>query len=632
MRLALVVPILFLSALPLVNAGDIEINVTEWGKTISYYDDYYVVNVNGSVSFTNPDNETLYDLVIPLALSPLRVTERSDTGLLRSDEIRIYEFEPGTTTIDYQIIGITLEDPFFPGRSILETHLMRQLGVTPGPDGRLRYRLFSKSVGTLMKAIPEDPQSPDGPRLISIVMKNPTAFTFEIDFIKVIKTQGLDPNINSTNYLDSWEFPSSELFGGRFNEDKIDPHSEYVIDFIDQHSAEGQIYWLNTNYYLPNVSIFSNDSVTHYTQDDLEQPFINETNITEREPPNVTLMELPLFLRKVVSDTHLFPGDRVKVNLALYNFEPSVREAVITDPVPLGFEILSVNQTGPVLNWTAKVGPDSVHRIEYMLEYVDEDSIGLDYFKAAEADVGNRTFYSRVIPFVRKFIPEKVLFVQKKLKYLPEEEVEVTLEIQNMGEATIKNIVLKEFLKSKDTFRQITKKPDNKGSWKIDSIKSGETWSVTYVTNENENLNLFPEIYGVDSSYVLKSLLLESIVHSRFRFSNGHSIELIGIALIIMVPLLYLYLSSRYPSKTKLKLWEIDKKIQSLKRVVFSDNQKKIDKLKREVHQKYEPPKEYDRTYTPEPKIAVNKKDHMQDLKDNEERLKDLEKNTDINR
>jgi len=584
--------VLFVS--PNVLAGDVEINITEVGKTISYYGEYYVVNVNGTISFTNPANESLYDLVIPLALSPLT---------------------------------ITVEKPYASGRTILETHLIRQLGLDPGVDSEITYRIYSKSIGTLMKAIPEQPGVPNSNRLISVVLRNPTSLQYDIEFVKVIKTSGMQPSYNVSNgFLDSWEFPSVTLFGGRFNQNQLSAYEEYTIDFIDTNSTEGEIYWLNTNYYIPNVSLSGTDLTSHYTEEDIELIVLNETNVTTFVIENQTFMEFPIFLRKTVSDTILFPGDLVNVELNLYNFEPSSKSVVLKDYIPSGFKILTEGLNGTEFTWDMKLSPNSIEKIIYDLEYYDEDSIGLDYFKSAEVSVDERTFYSRSIPFVRKFVPEKILFVQKKLKYITGDEIEVTLELRNMGESSVKNIVLREFLKSKNTFREITQQPDRKGTWKIDSIQSGETWTVTYITNEHENINLFPEIYGVESSYVMKSMLLESIIHSKFKLSSVNAMEIIGLAMLVLVPLIYFIFSRSSTNETKLKLMEYDKKIAQLKKVSSSDNQRKINDLKSDTKQYSSfSPKKYDRTYTPDPKIAVNK-DHMKDVEENSARIKEVEK------
>ena len=55
------------------------VDITEQGKVISYYDEYYVVQVEGTMSVYNGYNATMFEITIPLSLPYLTFFETSDT-------------------------------------------------------------------------------------------------------------------------------------------------------------------------------------------------------------------------------------------------------------------------------------------------------------------------------------------------------------------------------------------------------------------------------------------------------------------------------------------------------------------------------------------------------------------------
>ena len=91
---------------------NITIDIEENGKITSYYDEYYVVHVEGNMSVTNPANVSLYGITIKLSLGSLNVIELESGGYLSTTEISILQLDAlETLVVPYKIIGISLTDP-----------------------------------------------------------------------------------------------------------------------------------------------------------------------------------------------------------------------------------------------------------------------------------------------------------------------------------------------------------------------------------------------------------------------------------------------------------------------------------------------------------------------------------------
>ncbi len=557
-------PLLLFLITPLSFASGTEflIEIYEKGKVISYYDEYYVVQINGTANFTNNYNSTLYNIQIPYNIHTLNIFEESETDFIKDNQLEFSMFSPlESKSIDYEIRGITARDPMKDNKSILRSAInIRDSSLQPLLISRIQKAdIEQHEINT------SDVRGMKDRRLVSVILENPTDATYNISSVEVIKTP--DQTLTDDNILDKWVYPKEKPYI------ILEPHSNWLEDIMDYNASPNEVYWLNTEMDTQlGLSINGTHDIRRFNQEDLISP----ENITEKEIEelqNVTeYMEHMIFARKTYSKTHVNPGDIVDVQISLNNFAPINRNITITDFIPAGFEILSKNISAkdhPTnLTWERRVNPDSIARINYQLRYVEENLLGVDYFRPALIQYEGKTIHTERIPFVRKYIPEKKIFVQKYVRTSLNDEYVVEITVQNVGKADINNLYVKEFLGPEDVFREITKVPEEKGLWIIPTLEGESEWKVSYVTDENDALYSLPEVFGVENEAVLKTLILENLIREQWVIGDIAWIEKLGIV-VLMGGVVFFILFARY--RRRKKEW------------VFRKFQKQIDRLKKET-------------------------------------------------
>ena len=563
----------------LVVANQLMLNITEEGKVTSYYDQYWVVNVQGKVVVTNPFNNSFDYIRINYNLGTLTAIEGNETNYLKPSGINIpFIGARDSVEFTYVIRGISAYDPMRNNWSVMRSATNSQT------------KLYSFLISNIQKSEIENSsidssqiKSYKNRRLVVVSIKNPSDLYQNITSIKVIKTTTQDPN----NELRTWYFPEGP------NPIVISPRSEWTQDIIDYNSSDGEVYWLSTDAITDTRPLLIDDQIIkRFTEEDLYD--VENGSLDEKETlKNITkYLEHLMYLKKSVSDTLLIPNDVVKFEVKVNNFAPINRGIIVKEKIPYGFEIINdgganVTETSELI-WDAKVNPDASKLIRYELRYIDNVSLGLDYFDATELKYENETLYSERIPFIRQYIPDKKIFIQKKLRYSVEDEIVVHIQLQNMGEANIENIFVKEFLGANDVFREISVATDNniKGRWKIPLLEKGTIWEVTYVTNENEAVNLLPEVYGVDKKIVLKTLVFENVVRNEWLISPIRFMEFFAPIFIIGFIIFY-FIYHRRVHTTKVRgLRHLGKEIRKLKKDTGLKPKDSINLLKRESSQK----------------------------------------------
>ncbi|MFP4523848.1 MAG: hypothetical protein ACLFO2_00835 [Candidatus Woesearchaeota archaeon] len=516
-----------------VAASDINVTIDERGKIVSFYDQYYIYQLNGTVSITNPSNHTLNNVELPLYVSTLDVrTNYSKTyNYMSPSEIYVYKLGPESTeTFNYRLVGISTEDLSKDGDSVLANGIEM-----------LQPKVYSNLMGSLKKAPLEDPAyTGRDARLISVELRNPTDYEYNIEKVEVIKTDEMDPNAE----LDHWSFTGDK--------EVLDPYEGWDFDFIDKNASEGEVYWLSTDIFIDRILINASSNISRFDQDDL---FFFEPNATLNESYNesVPLLSDRVYLRKTASTTLMTPGQVVNMTVLVNNLEPRSVSFTVRDRVPSGFEVLGVDDgrmAGRNATWNVTLSAGSAKRLKYRLRYEDPDTLGLDYFPPATLTYKGKEYHSQNIPFIRKHVPEKRVFVQKRVKFLSGDSVRVTLSVQNLGESSLENVMLKDHLLSTAEFREITQNPVERGTWRIGRLNRSSTWETTYVTDRMSVFNAVPELYGVPRSAVMQTVILSNFVSSSFSIVSTHAVEIIGIVSLIIIFVLY-FVPPSYFSRTK---------------------------------------------------------------------------------
>ena len=532
--LALLAAVFALSLMPLVAAGDINISINEAGKIVSFYDEYYIYQINGTVTVTNPSNSSLFNIEVPLYLSTLdiRTNYTKQGNYLTPDELFIYALEPNASeTFPYRLVGISTEDLSTDGQAVLANAIE---AMDP--------RIYSNLFGTLQKAQMEKSSiTGRDARLISVEIRNPTDFVYNVDKVEVIKTGSMDPS----EQIKKWVFTDQKP--------KLDPYENWAFDFIDENATEGQIYWLTTDIYIDSISIEQDSNISRYDQNDLFEVISNAT-LNQSENATLPLLSDRVYLRKMVSSSLVVPGDVINVTVLVNNLEPKEVDLMVHDSFPQGFEAISVeggSVAGNNVTWNLTLSSGAAKRLRYSLRYDDEDSLGLDYFKPAYLVYDGNTVYSQSTPFVRKYVPKKRLFVQKNVKFLSDDNVEVTLSLKNLGESSLHNLMLKEYLLSTAEFREISQQPLQRGLWKIDRLNQSGTWEVSYVTDKMSLLNNMPEVFGVEKGSVLQTIILSNLITSQFSVLSTNLIEIIGVVVLGIILILYFIPPSYFSRKRR---------------------------------------------------------------------------------
>ncbi len=616
--------------LPAVSAQEMFlIDIVEKGKVTSYYDDYYIVQIYGNITLTNTQNSSLYNIEIPFRLPGLQIRALNSTGKanLFQTVITIFGLDPNESiTFPYKISGITVEE-FRTDQALLKTAI----------EARGDTQIYSNLLGSLSKSEIETHSTGSPGRLITFQVVNPSAYRFKIDEARVIKTPGMDPN----SVITEWNFPddiTEQRVGGKSIEAValipqpkpfLLPYERWTVDFFDDNATEGEVYWLSTDIYIQDILVTGRANITRYDQDDLYIIISNVTNITENVT-DIEFLEDRIFLRKFVSDRQMSYGKSVDITLLINNLDSSIIKPKLLDSVPEGFTFGSVGLNGTVngrnLTWDGfEVPARGSIRIEYKVTYEDNDSVGLDYFLPAALTWKGDTIYSQTIPFVRKYIPEKKLFVQKKVKFLNDDDIEVIITLQNLGESPLVNLVLKEFLSTENEFKEVTQKFESKGVWKIPSIEQGATWETSYVTDRTNVLNSFPEVFGVPTNSVMKTIIMSHELKSSLSIFKAKTIELIGIIVILFSVLYYFfpphYLRSRRKRDVK-KVAVIENELAKL-RYQTGTPKEKIEEGHEKLVQRY--------SKKGVPKAAVQPKDQKSDHKKKHDSFEnDLQKNKEM--
>ncbi len=516
---------LLLSSSSLAEGFDVIVE-EDGGKVTSFYDEYYIARVNGTVTIVNPSDSTFFNVNIPFYLSTYTIRSENNTPRQFIDESGIFILEllpESNVSFEYAIGGISTEDFTTNGRAMLETAI-----------SAYDLKIYSNIMGSLLKAPFEDPDytGRNNTRLISVHLTNPTGFDFNVDMVKVVKSPDLNPSVQ----LNSWDFTGDIS--------NLDPYEHIEFDFFDTNAFEGEVYWLQTDIYLDEVDLIVTRNISFFDQDELFIPISNATNVTYNET-SAEFFDKRVFIRKLVSSTLALPGQYMNVSVIVNNFGTTTLEGVLTDSFPFGFELHQVHTDGAsitdnTLEWDIDINPRTAQRFMYEVQFTDSDSVGVDYFDAATITYGDNFVYSQSVPFVRQYVADKKVYMQKSLDFRADGDVQVDITVRNLGEASLSNLIVKEFLGPGDQFKEITKPFREKGVWQIDELSAGEVWETSYVTDKSNVLNSFPELFGVPRSGLFRNIILKNVVESKFKILETSAVEIMGLSLLALVILAYI--------------------------------------------------------------------------------------------
>ena len=102
---------------PVIALDAVQVTITEAGRVTSYFDQYYVVNVDGNVSVSNPTDRDLFEVQIRFDLGSLSIISSDENDYISSTDLTIPRIPANSTVVtSYNIVGISLSEPALPER------------------------------------------------------------------------------------------------------------------------------------------------------------------------------------------------------------------------------------------------------------------------------------------------------------------------------------------------------------------------------------------------------------------------------------------------------------------------------------------------------------------------------------
>lgn len=488
----------------------------EGGHVTHYYNKYHVVQVNGTITITNPTSTTYFGIRIPFkdtVLNYKQVLLPGDIQYIVDDSIFIIMIGPNQSiSFRYMVTGITNINPIKNG-SVMQS-LIDTENILSFND--LRVSLLKSEIENVSAG-----GHPDT-RIITVRVENPTGVDVTLTNIEVIKT----PSLNITDVMNRWVFPVSKpsIF--------VPKSGVWEDDIVDNDAHDGEVYWID--YEVEIYKVIFDFKAQNLME--INVTLIGQFNKTTNQS-NITDISQIIFILKEISSSVVQPGDVVSVLLTILNVGDIPKVVNIEDLIPAGFEFYSTPSgtvDGNIFRDTRLVGPGQTIEINYSVQYTGDGKIGLGFFDGATIRVGNQNITSGKLSFIKEYLPKERLFVQKKVSHLNDDDVKIELVLKNIGQSVIKNIILKEGLTTEDRFEMISRSAIEKGVWSIPEVMPNEEFSVEYVTGSNTEYNVLPNIFGLNDEEVYKTLITDTILKNIFSANKTSAIEIVGIAFVFV--------------------------------------------------------------------------------------------------
>lgn len=499
----------------------------------------YRLKVNGTLSITNPSEiSNIFEFNIPIELdsligiTPYKISSSSDNFDFTSDVIRYYFIKPKeTVSTGYFIYGIINEDMYNQissnDSSFLEYYssdfkMYSNAIVNLQKPQREGYE-YADDVNNSNRNVTSTPLG-DTQRLISSDIRNPTDYDYHFTELNLYGSQSSNPMYGSENKLTT------------FNNITVGPYSSKVIDFFDVNSNDYAVYWVSYDFNI--VHKFSR--ILNRLNDD-----IVSDPLEDNSQGNKTFVIEPFIIKKSVDKTIVRSGDEFKVILRIVNMNNyNVYNLTMEDEIPADYTVKDVSAQvkiagGDKLLFSInEIGAYDTNIITYTL--VNKDTLkGITYLKPAKVTHKNRTYFSEGILLINDLLPEKKVFVQKEVEYLDDEYARVTIKVKNLGSILLEDVLITDIIDENAIIKEISKVFQEKGVWRIKTLKPGEEWEVSYVIERNAKMDNLPNVFGVDKANVYGTLISSEEVITIFN-EQPRTIEKVGMGIAVGLLIFYL--------------------------------------------------------------------------------------------
>jgi hypothetical protein len=241
-------------------------------------------------------------------------------------------------------------------------------------------------------------------------------------------------------------------------------------------------------------------------------------------------------------------GEEVEVTIRVINVNDyDVDDLVLYDYIPENYEYVEVDSDSKINNGRITFSIDNISSygtkvFKYKIRNNDELK-GIAYLEPAKLVYEDENYFSDGVLLVNTMIDEEDrIFVQKEIEYIDDDFAKVTIKVKNLASVTVEDILITEDMDDNAVIKDISKlfHDGNRGVWMIKSLKPGEEWEVSYLTDRNSNIYTLTNAYGLGvDGEVLGTLISSEEVVTVFKDEPG-LIEKVGLGIAVGLLVVYL--------------------------------------------------------------------------------------------
>jgi uncharacterized membrane protein YgcG len=530
----------FLFSVSSVFSVEIHVTINESVSVTKLLSGSYSLDVNGILTLHNPSlTSKVYEYSLPLSLDSLVGISKVTGPLFDNDRfdfsyerINGYLLQPNETiTIGYHIYGL------------LTDNLISKLNGESALEYYSDFEFSSNTILNLQKPIREDQRLNDSgeftlnstntsSRLVTAGIRNPTDFTYVAKELKIYSSDTSDPMFSTSNVLTT------------FYNITIDPFGYVERDFFDRNSSDSSVYWMSSSVLI--LPFIDRTVVTSYTQETSSGGGGGSSSGSFGGGffGGGSSLKDAVLIKKSVDRSVVNTGDEFKVFLTIVNVKNmKIKNLTVLDELPEGYEIKDVSDELKLSNGKLEFHIDSLDNYEAkVISYTlvnKKDISGITYLKPAELRYDNYQYFSEGVLVIHDLLPDKKVFVQKKIDIVDEQFQRVTIKVKNLGSIPIEDLLVTDIIDPDAIIKDLSQLPFERGSWKINRLLPGGEWEVSYLIERAYSSDSLPNVYGVDKKNVYGTLISSEEIITVFQ-DQPRTIEKIGMYMSIGLLIFYL--------------------------------------------------------------------------------------------
>jgi hypothetical protein len=296
--------------------------------------------------------------------------------------------------------------------------------------------------------------------------------------------------------------------------DSLAPGGVFNFSTYDEMSDDTSVYWID----------YKIDTINNVTYD-----FDIDVTYLDGEDVDVTVPDVPepeygdalskVSFRKSFDDSNVAIGTYFDIYLTIVNANNfTLTNLNLFDKIPSNLRLF--DRRGDELR-EFEVQIDSIKPFEtkmfvYELKFYDT-SVELFYLQPAILRFMGDTVYSNPLTLVNDLsASEEKVLVEKVITKYHDGGAEVSVKVENVGDVDLFDLEIVEVLTDLDNLSENVSVTGDyvPKSWKIPFLEAGDSFEVSYVVLDDETLYYIPDIYGIESSSVFRTTIINDEVKS----------------------------------------------------------------------------------------------------------------------